>query len=447
MSKVINIAQTRLRCGPNLVSSTGAGFQYSAWPLGRNPVAEVFVALVDEQRYSQIILGEGVWCRIAAAICERCVMPNSQPFVENRDAGTLAQAIVDTVREPLLVLDKDLRVLAASRSFYLTFKVTSINTQGQLLYTLGDGQWDIPELRLLLEKIVPEHGVMEDYEVEHEFPEIGKRTMLLNARKVFYEGNSHTTLLLGIEDVTERRAAEREREAMLRKQQALLQEKDVLLEELEHRVGNSLQIIAAIILMKSRMVTSEETRLHLQDAHKRVMSVAAVQKHLHATGPSGPVEMAPYLTQLCESLKTSMIADYRPAVLEVTSDAGTVSSREAVSLGLIVTELILNALKHAFVAERIDRQIAVGFAVAGTNWKLSVVDNGVGAPIGVFAQAKTGLGTSIVNALAQQLDAKVDVVSGPQGTSVSVTHATFAKKPDAISNVEALRPTSIHGRA
>jgi chemotaxis protein methyltransferase CheR len=375
-------------------------------------------------------------------------MPDSQPFIENRDAGTLAQAIVDTVREPLLVLDRDLRVLAGSRSFYRTFQVAPSTTQGQLLYELGDRQWDIPGLRLLLGKIVPEHGEMEDYEVEHQFPEIGKRTMLLNARKVFYEGNSHTTLLLGIEDVTARRALEREREDMLRKLQALLREKDVLLEELEHRVGNSLQIIAAIILMKSRMVTSEETRLHLQDAHKRVMSVAAVQKHLHATGPAGPVEMAPYLTQLCDSLQTSMIGDYKPTTLKVTSDAGTVTSREAVSLGLIVTELILNTLKHAFTDDRIDHQIAVGFAVAGTNWKLSVVDNGIGAPVGVFAQAKSGLGTSIVNALAQQLEARVDVVSGPQGTSVSVTHATFAKMPDETAQVESLfKPTSIRGRA
>ena len=375
-------------------------------------------------------------------------MPDSQPFIENRDAGTLAQAIVDTVREPLLVLDQDLRVLAASRSFYSTFQVIPSITQGQLLYELGDGQWDIPELRLLLERIVPEHGVMEDYEVEHQFPAIGKRTMLLNARKVFYEGNSHTTLLLGMEDVTARRALEREKEELLRKLQALLREKDVLLAELEHRVGNSLQIIAAIILMKSRMVSSEETRLQLQDAHNRVMSVAAVQKHLHAIGATGLVEMAPYLTQLCDSLKTSMTGDYLPTTLKVTTDAGTVTSREAVSLGLIVTELILNALKHAFTDDRADRQIDVGFAVAGTNWKLSVVDNGIGAPVGVFAQAKSGLGTSIVNALAQQLEARVEVVSGRQGTSVSVTHATFAKMPGEASQEEdRLRPTSIRGHA
>jgi two-component sensor histidine kinase len=143
--------------------------------------------------------------------------------------------------------------------------------------------------------------------------------------------------------------------------------------------------------------------------------------------------MAPYLTQLCDSLKTSMIGDYRPATLKVASDAGTVTSREAVSLGLIVTELILNALKHAFTDDRIDREIAIGFAVAGTNWRLSVADNGIGAPIGVFAQPKSGLGTSIVNALAQQLEARVDVTSGSQGTSVLVTHATFAKMPDGTS--------------
>jgi two-component sensor histidine kinase len=105
----------------------------------------------------------------------------------------------------------------------------------------------------------------------------------------------------------------------------------------------------------------------------------------------------------------------RPTTLNVTSDGGSVTSREAVSLGLIITELILNALKHAFPENKMDRQIAVGFDVAGTNWKLSVVDNGIGAPVGVFAQAKTGLGTSIINALAQQLEARVEVLSTPPG--------------------------------
>jgi two-component sensor histidine kinase len=142
--------------------------------------------------------------------------------------------------------------------------------------------------------------------------------------------------------------------------------------------------------------------------------------------------MAPYLTKLCESLRISMIADYRPAKLKVISDVGTITSREAVSLGLIVTELILNALKHAFLdGGKFDHQITVRFEVAGSNWKLSVVDNGIGAPVGVFAQAKSGLGTSIVNALAQQLDARVEVLSGAGGTAVSVSHTTFSRATDA----------------
>src|SRR6202042_2313385 len=149
-----------------------------------------------------------------------------------------------------------------------------------------------------------------------------------------------------------------------------------------------------------------------------------------------------HLTKLCESLKTSMIGDYRPTTLKVTSDGGSITSREAVSLGLIVTELILNALKHAFPDEKVGCQIAVGFDIAGTNWKLSVADNGVGAPVGVFAQAKSGLGTSIVNALAQQLEARVEVLSSPQGTKVSVTHATFTKMPEAISKAESATPPS-----
>src|SRR6185437_13451072 len=166
-----------------------------------------------------------------------------EQFTDVADAGALAQSIVDTVREPVLVLDKGLRVIAASCSFYANFKVRPEDTKGRLLYTLGDGQWDIPKLRVLLEQIIPRHGVMEGYEVEHEFPDIGHRTMYLNARQVVYKAGAENTILLGIEDVTERRVLGREKDALLR-------QKEMRLEELQHRVANSLQIIAGIILMK-----------------------------------------------------------------------------------------------------------------------------------------------------------------------------------------------------
>lgn len=346
-------------------------------------------------------------------------------FTAIADAWALAQGIVDTVREPVLVLDRELRVIAASRSFYLTFMVSAEDTKGKLLYALGDGQWDIPKLRVLLEKIIPEQGVMEGYEVEHEFPGLGHRTMCLNARQVFYEEGANTTILLGMEDVTDRRVLEREKDELLR-------EKDVLLEELQHRIANSLTIIASIILMKARTVQSVETRLHLQDAHQRVLSIAEVQKQLHASG-LGTIEVTPYLSRLCETLATSMIGESRPISLKVIGDPGTATSRQAESLGLIVTELVMNALKHAFPNELRAGHIAVTYDRAGTNWKLSVSDNGIGKPDGVFAQGKSGLGTGIIKALSQQLGAQVETVAGPAGTTVSVTHATFPAKAAAAA--------------
>ena len=349
-------------------------------------------------------------------------MSDIQTFLGVQDVGALAQAIVDTVAEPLVVLDSHLRVITASRSFYLTFRVNRQSTQGRLLYDLGEGQWNIPELKTLLEKVLPEHGAVEGYEVDREFPGLGRRTMRLSARQVIYEGNPQATLLLTMADVTEQRAMEQE-------MKELMWQKELLLEEMQHRVANSLTIIASILMLKARAVQSEETRQHLQDAHSRVLSVAAVQNHLHSAGQITSIEMAPYLSRLCEALAGSMIGESRPIALKVGVAGGQVPSRQAVSIGLLVTELVINALKHAFPAVTRAGRVDVAYEAAGTNWKLSVSDNGIGVPDangGRLGQKKSGLGTSIVKALAQQLEARVDVVSGPAGTIVSITHATFA---------------------
>ncbi|QJW98990.1 PAS domain S-box protein [Frigoriglobus tundricola] len=123
------------------------------------------------------------------------------------DIETYAQNIVDTVREPLLILDTTLRVRSANRAFYQTFRVSPDETEGRLIYELGNGQWDIPDLRTLLEDIVPKSSVFNDFELEHTFPGIGRRVMLLNARKL--EAGHHGELLvLAMEDVTARKRAE-----------------------------------------------------------------------------------------------------------------------------------------------------------------------------------------------------------------------------------------------
>ncbi len=136
--------------------------------------------------------------------------------------------------------------------------------------------------------------------------------------------------------------------------------------------------------------------------------------------------MVPYLSRLCDTLAKSMIDENRTIKIKLTGEGGTAGTREAESLGLITTELVMNALKHAFHDEKPDGEITVAYDVDGPNWKLSVADNGIGKPDGVFAQPKTGLGTGIVKALARQLDAFVETSATPEGTVVSIIHATFS---------------------
>jgi chemotaxis protein methyltransferase CheR len=346
-------------------------------------------------------------------------------FENMEDAQTLAQAIVNTISEPFVMLDDQFRVLAANRSFYDEFKVDPEQTRDRVLYALGDGQWDIPALRVLLETIIPERTAMDDFEVEHDFPGVGRRTMLLNARQVIYGDNATKTILLAFQDITPRRAIEREKEELLRRAEELLREKDVLLQEMQHRVANSLQIIASILLLKARAVTSEETRNHLQDAHQRVMSVAEVQRHLHLTEGIDQIDVGSYLTKLCDSLAASMIAEDQPITVRVVADKGRIGSDKAVGLGLIVTELIINAIKHGFPTKRAKGLILVTYEVDDADWKLNVSDNGIGKDNAEAAGKSAGLGSAIVDALVKQLEARMETTSSPAGLSVSVTHATF----------------------
>jgi two-component system CheB/CheR fusion protein len=113
-----------------------------------------------------------------------------------------AQGIVETVRDPLLVLDGDLKIKSANRSFYQTFQTTAPESEGRLIYDLGNSQWDIPRLRELLEEIIPQNSVFENFEVEHDFLGIGVRTMMLNARRLEAQPGQPTLILLAIEDVT-----------------------------------------------------------------------------------------------------------------------------------------------------------------------------------------------------------------------------------------------------
>ncbi len=133
----------------------------------------------------------------------------TQFFQRLREQGwTYIKTVVDVIREPVLILDKDLRVMAANESFYQSFRVEAKETEGQVVYKLGNGQWDIPALRRLLEDILPKNTFFKGFEVSHEFPFIGRKVMILNARQIHFQDDPASQLLppiimLAIEDVTE----------------------------------------------------------------------------------------------------------------------------------------------------------------------------------------------------------------------------------------------------
>jgi chemotaxis protein methyltransferase CheR len=335
-------------------------------------------------------------------------------FGDPKNAAVLTRAIVDTIREPLVVLDAELRVVVASRSFYDTFGVSPEETVEKKIYDLGNGQWDIPALRLLLEQIIPEKTTFQNYEVSHVFPSLGLRVMQLNAQEVRFTNGEEKKVLLSISDVTEKiQLAEENRK--------LMEHKDILLAEMRHRIANSLQLIASILLLKAGTVKSEESRSHLTDAHQRIMSIATVQQQLEPTGVGNEVEVNGYLTALCTSLAASMI-DKKPITLRVTSATKVVTSNDAILLGLVTTELVINALKHGFPGDAAGT-IEVIYETDQDAWRLGVVDNGIG--IRAIKNAD-GLGTGLVDAMAQQLKAVVERDTGNSGTAVWLVHRLAA---------------------
>ncbi len=165
-------------------------------------------------------------------------------------AWTYIKTVVDTLREPFLILDKDLRILSANRTFYLFFKVEQKETEKKLVYTLGDGQWNIPKLKILLEDILPKNTFFEDFKVEHDFPKIGKKIMMLNARRIHIYGEDRPIMLLAMEDVTKQKELEDQLRAYTKK---LTMEVAKRTAELEVRVKELEKINKAMLRRELKM--------------------------------------------------------------------------------------------------------------------------------------------------------------------------------------------------
>ncbi|WP_293376670.1 sensor histidine kinase [Phenylobacterium sp.] len=298
-----------------------------------------------------------------------------------------------------------------SAAFCAGFGVDAADTVGRSCFAFGAGAWNIPELRRLLKATSSGASPAHSIEFDLKRPGQAARRLVAKAERLIYAEPSVTHLVLSVADVTDLRATEQLREE-IHQSQALV------VHEVRHRVTNSLQIVASVLLLNARATQSEDARGQLEAAYSRVMAVAALERQL-SEASDDQVELGDYFRRLCANMSGSAIADPERVVLRSFVDPVVVSSSTAACLGMIVTELIINALKHAFPGAR-RGNVTVAFDAKGSDWILTVGDNGVGMP---DLPPTNGLGTEIVKALVRQLGASVAMSDAFPGVIASIRSA------------------------
>jgi PAS domain S-box-containing protein len=317
--------------------------------------------------------------------------------------------LVETIREGILVLEPDLTIRFANRSFCHMFAVAPEDTVGRKLYEIGNGEWDIPKLRTSLDAIISDGKTIEAFEVEHFFPSIGQRIIMLNARTVYQPGNEIQHIILALEDVTERVRLEREHAADERI--------GMLLQELTHRVKNSLQFIASMITIEARSLESAEGKAALARVSRRILALGRLYSKLSEAGTFEAVDAATYLKELCRDLIASVYKDGDAFIMLKTDiESELLPTDRAIPIGLIVNELVTNAVKYGFPGEA-NGTVTVTLKRLPEELRLTVADDGQGLdPRG----ADSGLGGRLVDGLARQLGGQVERKSDSQGTTVQL---------------------------
>lgn len=285
-----------------------------------------------------------------------------------KESEEYQRTIIETIRESLIVLGTDIKVISANDFFYKTFRTSSEETIGVSLYELGNGQWNIPSLQYLLEKILPHNNPFENFEVEHDFPVIGKKNMMLNARRIDADGAYKNRILLAIEDITERRQAD------IRK--------DDFLSIASHELKTPLTTIKGYIQMIDLLIpTNQEQKLseitHRADNYVDKLGHLITELLDVSKLQAGKLELVkkPFdfdkmITDCVETVQTGT----KTHTIEVTGQTGITFDGDENRIEQVVTNLLTNAIKYSPGATR----VSVHLNTINEFVKVTVTDFGLG---------------------------------------------------------------------
>jgi two-component system, chemotaxis family, CheB/CheR fusion protein len=364
--------------------------------------------------------------------------------IESEAARSFSDAVVDTVRHPILVLDAGLRVQRANAPFYREFQVTPEETVNRLVYELGDREWEIPRLRSLLEEILPRNTRFENFEVEHEFPRIGQKTILLYGHRIIFKHSPDPMILLCMEDVTLRRKADAEirklnstLEARVTDRTAKLASSRGEMEAFTYTVAHDLRAPLRAMHGFSQFLLEEypgkplddqgqKTLRRIMDASRRmdelIQAILAYSQLAREAVRLEPVELG----SLVEGVLRNLAPEVESRAAEIKVE-GTLSSVQAARIILpqVLTNLVSNAMK--FVPPGVQPKIRIRGEHRDGRQRLWVEDNGIGiAPeyqdriFNVFERLNksedypgTGIGLAIVARAMERMGGKVGVDSEP----------------------------------
>lgn len=366
---------------------------------------------------------------------------SDQLMNKHQEALDFANSIIETIREPLLILDNALHIVRANRAFYQTFRVEPAATEAQRIYDLGNGQWDIPALRTLLEDIIPHNTAFHDFEVAHTFPSIGHRVMRLNARKVYHPDHRTEALLLAIEDVTIQRHAELERQSLLdqaQRAQSLAEEatriRDHFLAIAGHELRNPLTtLLGNLQILQRRMAPALEERD--QRSLKSAIDQAFRMHRLITTlldlagstdtvvgDPAEPIDLCELAQRLVE--RTEPLLEHHTIACQCSATPAIIMG-DPLRLEQALTNLINNAIKYSPLGGHV--QVAV--EQTPEEICVQVSDTGIGIPeaaqqhlFDLFYRVEhgediaiegMGIGLYIVQQVVQQHHGSIRVVSAP----------------------------------